>query len=245
MKRLVAALVAALLLAPASLYAEEPGKTPPGEKVQVAEGWYRVEPEGSHEEPLAVILVPDDERKPAAKESRVQLVQSAPPANTPPATPSTPPPAVPPREIRPLTPREEVELFQRPDCEEVRGKYLERLLELHGLSAGQLPTRSRDLAVWTRNRRGDGPPTYAQIPWPLLGDPALAPLYAIPPLPPGAIAWDFTLRNLAGDLLKCEQMDQPQPPTKYPRPQELLDQPVQPDRGATTESQIPATPQDT
>lgn len=148
--------------------------------VVVPEGTYRIEPEGegSGEEPFVTIIVHDEPTAPAEVDV--------------PGTPET--------ELAPSS--EDLEAALTPDCEEARGRYLERMLELHGAS---LPAglRPRDLAALTH---GQMPAAAMPFPgWPpgLWADPALAPLHGAPPIPPGALAYDFTLRNLAVDLVRC------------------------------------------
>jgi hypothetical protein len=172
-----AAMLASAVFLPRAALAQRGATT-----VVVPEGTYRIEPEGAggEEEPFVMIIVHDEPTAPAEVED--------------PGTPET--------EFAPSS--EALEAALVPDCEEARGRYLERLLELHGTS---LPAgvRPRDLAALTH-----GPLPAAAMPYPgwppgLWADPALAPLYGAPPIPPGALAYDFTLRNLAVDLVRCAE----------------------------------------
>ncbi|HEY3450049.1 MAG TPA: hypothetical protein VGK67_27095 [Myxococcales bacterium] len=147
-------------------------------RVVLPEGWYQVE-DGYGETEDSEILVIVEETQ---------------------ATPPQQPPQEP--QIGPADASlgDEIALFRQPDCELVRGRYLQRLLELHGVNAFALDPRA--LAAWTHTRP---PPEVAAYGFNgTLGDPAMAPLYGEPPIPPGALAYDLELQTLARDLLTCQ-----------------------------------------
>lgn len=161
------------------------GGAAPSQRIYVPEGWYQVEDgEGEAEGGEVAIVIVHDE--PALAQAQPPPVQPAP------ALPPPPPPAA--------DLSEEIARFNQIDCELVRGRYLERVLELHGVDTFALDARL--LAAWTRVRPppgGGGLFGYNGV----FGDPALALLWGEPPVPPGSLSFDFTLQNLARDLLRC------------------------------------------
>jgi hypothetical protein len=167
-------------MALAALAAVVGGGALSGERVTTPEGWYQVEDGYGETSDSEVAVVAEN-----TPSSSAQPPSSAPPAEERPAPANPQPPA------------DEIVI----DCEEIRGRYLQRVLELHGVPLfGQEP---KLLAAWTHRRPG----TVAQGPWALgaaLADPALAPLYGEPPVPSSALGWDFTLQNLALELLRCD-----------------------------------------
>lgn len=179
-----------------------------GEKVETDEGWYRVE-DGNGEAPdSAVILVQVQDAMPRPTPGTPPpRRQDAPPPPVDEADPRRPAfPQEQPGATEPMTLAEEIAEFQRPDCAAVRGQYLQRVLELHGIDDfSHIPPRQ--LAVLTRVP----PPMHGHgllgFPTSAIGDPALAPLYGLPPIPPGALGHDFTLKNLARDLIRCLNME--------------------------------------
>ncbi|MBI5544133.1 MAG: hypothetical protein HY901_09610 [Deltaproteobacteria bacterium] len=149
------------------------------ERVYVPEGWYQLEDGyGETEDGMALVIILDE---PSAGVVEAQY---------PPALPTQPP----------IDLSEEVARFQQRDCEEVRGRYLERILELHGVDTFSLDPRA--LAAWTHQRP---PPSCGYFLNGSLGDPALAPLWGEPPVPPGPLSFDLELQTLARDLLYCQQ----------------------------------------
>jgi hypothetical protein len=170
------------------------GATPAG-PIQTEDGWYQLE-EGYGETPDSeVAIVVAEDPAPAGQPEE------------PPADQAAPVPPKPPGGLQ-----QEIEDFFRIDCHAVRGRYLERLLELHGMNAFVL---DRDLlAAWTYQRPASvaaGPYGYGAA-W---SDPALAPLYGEPPIPPGALSYDLTLQTYARQLLECQQPP-PGPPVAPP-----------------------------
>jgi hypothetical protein len=167
---------AALLVLAATLSG---GATHP-QRVYVPEGWYQLEEgEGENDaEEIAVVVVDD------GPEAAVEAAASAPGA----------PGAPEPQDLA-----AEVARFQQPDCEHVRGSYLSRILELHGVDAFALDTAA--LSAWTRQ---PPPPGWGWLYNGTFGDPALAPLWGAPPTPPGALSFDFELQLRARDLLRCQ-----------------------------------------
>lgn len=153
------------------------------QRVEVQEGWYRVE-EGYGETPdaeIALVLAEDDSAALEAEEP-------------PPGPEASPAPG----------PDDEIAHFLRVDCEAVRGRYLARLLTLHGVDTSALDVRA--LAAWTRRRP---PPESGWLYHGTLGDPALAPLYGEPPIPAGPLSFDLELQSLARDLLSCDARPTP------------------------------------
>ena len=132
----------------------------------------------------------------------------------------SPQPQPPPPPAAPDTLAEEIAEFRKVDCERVRGLYLRRLLELHGLDVGQISPES--LAALTHQRPqsslsgsclglGCLPPT-----------PGLAPLYGEPPIPPGPLTYDLELKGLFADLLECQRQGREAataPPAPPPAPE--------------------------
>lgn len=174
------------------------GEVGPAGRVQTEEGWYQVE-EGYGE----------------TSDSEVAIVVEEEPES--PAQPGEPPAgqADPPKPASPGNLQQEIEDFFRVDCHAVRGRYLERLLELHGVNAFVLD-RDR-LAAWTYQR----PVSMAVGPYGFgtaMNDPALAPLYGEPPIPPGALSYDLTLQTYARQLLECQQPPPGPPPGTAPAP---------------------------
>jgi len=86
----------------------------------------------------------------------------------------------------------------------VRGRYLGRILELYGVNTFSL--QQRDLAAWTYQ-----PPVQGGWGWDAwIVEPALKPLYGLPPVPPGLLSTDFELKVLAQKLLECQQRERPE-----------------------------------
>ncbi len=179
-----------------ALLALASGGAAPEQRVYTPEGWFEV---GSvSEEPELAVVV----------------VENLPPAE-PVAAKAAPAPAPAPRPAPPvveLTPREEVERFLRVDCIEVRGRYLQRVLELHGLNAFALEPRL--LEAWTHRRPAPAVGLYTLSA--ALGDPALSILYGEPPVPAGSLSFDFTLQGLARSILECDAQGLPAPPPFLP-----------------------------
>ncbi len=143
------------------------------QRVDTPEGWYQVE--GLSGEPEVAFVI-------------AALEPEAPEGDAP----------APPSEQR-----LEIERMLAVDCVEARGRYLERVLQLHGLNAFSLEPRA--LEAWTHRRP---PPQVAPFGFSAaLGDPALAILYGEPPVPPGSLSSDFTLQSLARDILQCDSAD--------------------------------------
>ncbi len=152
-----------------------------GGRVQTVEGWYQLE-EGYGE----------------AADSEAVIVADA----DPPMVAQAPAPGGEGAQARPAPPAAEPpQTLLLDDCDDVRGRYLQRVLELKGVSIFGLEPRL--LAAWTRHRplAASGSPLAGLYGLP---DPALAPLYGDPPTPPGALSYDFTLQNLAQELLRCD-----------------------------------------
>ena len=158
------------------------GASAGAERVTVPEGWYQVE-DGygeTDDSEVSIVVLPDEAEAEDEEPDGRQAVPSA---------------AV---EAPPLS--EEVARFRQPDCELARGRYLERLLELHGVYGFVLDPRA--LAAWTHTRP---PPDVAAYGFNgTLGDPAMAPLYGEPPVPPGPLSFDLELQTLARELLVCQ-----------------------------------------
>ncbi len=182
-----------------------------GEIVQTDEGWYRVE-DGNGEAPdSAIILVQVEDAPPRQRPPGMPPPPVGPPAPPPPPGEADPRRPMQPQEQQPapeepMTLAEEIAEFQRPDCEAVRGQYVQRVLELHGVDDfSHIPPEQ--LAVLGRVP----PPMMGMgvlgFPTSSIGDPALAPLYGMIPVPPGALSYDFTLKNLARDLIRCMNME--------------------------------------
>ena len=176
-----------------TLFALASGGAAPAQRVYTPEGWFEVGA-GSNEPELAVVVV---ENLPSAES--VVVPQPAPAPR--PAPPAAGPPS-----------REEIERFLRVDCVEVRGRYLQRVLELHGLNIFVLEPRL--LEVWTHRRPPTevGPFSFSEG----LGDPALSVLYGEPPVPAGSLSSDFTLQSLALSILECDAQALPPPPGRRP-----------------------------
>lgn len=153
------------------------GATGPG-RVYLQEGWYQLE-EGFGESPDGEIEIAG-----MTQEDIQGLVE-------PQATPAPP--------VSAPDLREEIARFNALDCDEVRGRYVERILELHGVTTFVLDPKA--LAAWTRQRPS------SPYQWPFFNgasaEPALAPLWGEPPFPPGPLSFDLTLQELARDLLNC------------------------------------------
>ena len=147
-------------------------------RVVVPEGWYQLE-EGSGEtddSEIAIVVLEDAQAVPAQAQ---EALPESPPGGSPSA---------------------EIARFLTPDCELVRGRYLQRLLELHGVSVFGLDLRA--LAAWTHTRP---PPEVAANGFNgTLADPAMAPLYGEPPIPAGPLSYDLELQTLARALLTCQ-----------------------------------------
>jgi len=185
-------------------------------RVVLPEGWYQIEEGyGETEDAEILVIVTADEQQ-AVQPGPDQVIDV--PEVPPEQDLRTPPPpeqqAQPPRELRPPAPKvpeevcppegcgadDEIARFRKVDCELVRGRYLKRLLELHGVNAFGLDARA--LAAWTYVRP---PPQVAAFGFNgTLGDPAMAPLYGEPPIPPGSLSFDLELQALARDLLTCQ-----------------------------------------
>ena len=148
------------------------------ERVVMPEGWYQLEDGYGEAEDCEVMVIVAEDEEPA----------------------ESPQPQPQPQAPQTLTLDEEIARFRQPDCELVRGRYLARLLELHGVEAFSLDPRS--LAALTHTRP---PPEVAAYGFNgTLGDPALAPLYGEPPIPPGPLSYDQQLQTLARELLTCQ-----------------------------------------
>lgn len=148
------------------------------QRVYTPEGWYQLE--ASSDEPELAVVIAESE------------------PGTAPRDDLEPPPP-------PSAERQEIERMLQVDCIEARGRYLERVLELHGVSAFGLEPRA--LEVWTHRRP---PPGIAPFSFSTaLGDPALAILYGEPPVPAGSLSFDFALQNLAREILKCDSAGLP------------------------------------
>ena len=159
-------------------------------RVETADGWYQLE-EGFGESGESVAVV-------VAEGGTLAFSTSA--GESSPAPKGT---------VQPGLSQEELARWRRLDCEEVRGRYLQRVLEIHGVNVFALEPRL--LAAWTHQRPHSWMATGISV-W---SEPALAPLYGEPPIPAGALSYDFTLQNLAQDLLRCDNgLAGPQPPER-------------------------------
>ena len=165
---------------------------PAPERIYTPEGWYQVEDgEGEAPDEEVYLVVTDDD-----------VAESGPDEGAP--KPAVAPEATP--ELRTSAPQAETARMLTPDCSEVRGRYLLRVLELHGVDAFALDASL--LEAWTRRRPL---PSQGYLFGGSLGDPALAALYGEPPVLPGALSFDLALQGLAHDLLVCEGGAAPAP----------------------------------
>lgn len=151
------------------------------ERVITPEGWYEIE-EGFGESKDAEVAIVVAQEAP-------ETDQAAPMAEEEPAPPSSAPSPVP-----------EVAAAQRINCAQVRGLYLRRVMELHGITTLELIDPEL-LSVLTRERPPTGYSFFNLGPG--LGDPALSLLYGEPPVPPGALGFDFKLQQLAPQVIEC------------------------------------------
>ncbi|HCF59412.1 MAG TPA: hypothetical protein DFS52_15645 [Myxococcales bacterium] len=187
------------------------------ERVYTPEGWYQLEdegePAGADTEPLAVIIVHEGEN--------VTLLQQQLPPDQP---PQPPPPAPPQPQPAPPEPQQgdslqaEIERFRQPDCDYVRGRYLQRVMELHGLNLA-LDPKALAALTYTLPPMAGGNICFGQVG--CLPAPALAPLYGLPPVPPGALSYDLELKTLFTKLLTCLQQQQRAGGQPSPGPQQL------------------------
>ena len=196
------------------------------ERVYTPEGWYQLEDEGpaadsADDDAVAVIIVHEP-----ATPRQVQGVPQPPPPRQQQPSPQAPAPqpAPPPPDAPSL--QDEIARFMTPDCQAVRGRYLERVMELHGLDIGLLDPR--DLAALTYQR---SPLTGGNLCFGSIGclpAPALAPLYGLPPIPPGALSYDLELKSLFRKLLDCLNQEQGGARTAAPLPPEPQPQRARP-----------------
>jgi hypothetical protein len=165
-------------------------------RVETPEGWYQIEAESGEaedseiaitwtiEEPSSIAAGGEPEPVAPLSESEQPVASAAP----------------------------SVTALPRIDCEEARGRYLERVLELYGVDTFSLNPRA--LAAWTHAwPQAGGAYDFPGLAAGILADPALAPLYGAPPVPPGFLSFDFVLQGLAKDLLACQQMRPYAPPS--------------------------------
>lgn len=152
------------------------------ERITTPEGWYEIE-EGFGESKDGEVAIVVSQEAPETDRAAEKAQEE----------PAPPPPSVGP------SPVEEVAAAQRINCDQVRGLYLRRVMELHGMTTLELIDPEL-LSVLTRER----PPTgYGFFNLGGLGDPALSLLYGEPPVPPGALGFDFKLQQLAPQVIQC------------------------------------------
>ncbi len=169
-----------------------------GERHFIKEGWYRFEEgygePGPGEAPSSGVIIEQDDddgesappAQPEGSDARIEL----------------PPPPLGADEDA-----EERERAARPgglDCDYVRGSFLARVLELRGVQ--RFWNDPRELAPLASGPKGgvlcDGAKQPCALSW-LSAEPALALLNGEVPVPPGALSFDFELRSLAPEVLRC------------------------------------------
>jgi hypothetical protein len=194
------------------------------ERIYTPEGWYQIE-DGEGPAPdsdqMAFLIVEGGDSVQIAQLDQPQAAPQAPAPSPEPA------PAL----------DEEIARFRQLDCQRVRGLYLRRILELHGLDVGLIDPEALAALTWKRpEQRGSGP-CFGGVG--CLPSPALAPLYGEPPVPPGELSYDFTLKQLFAQLMECTQQErasarQAQPPAP---PQQCPQTPQPPQQGTPPQRQ--------
>ncbi|MGI5865113.1 MAG: hypothetical protein ACOX6T_24085 [Myxococcales bacterium] len=207
------------------------------ERVYTPEGWYQIEDEGEGEpadaDSLAVVIVHEGDHV-------TLLQQQLPPDQPPPPVPPQQQPA-PPEPQQGDSLQAEIERFRQPDCEYVRGRYLQRVMELHGLDTAAIDPRVLAALTFALPPMTSGNICFGQVG--CLPMPALAPLYGLPPVPPGALSYDLELKTLFGKLLTCMQQQRGgQQPGQGPQPPPPAQPQQQPSRQQRPRAQSQSMP---